>query len=290
MTQAAATLLDRGLHYIHAALDALLFKRQRIDSPIGAAVLYAALGIELVLKHRLFVEHWTLIFSEPSRASRVEFEAGTFHSVSVEVALKRLKDVCCVPIVEGEQNQLLDLSKARNKLVHFGLMESEDAAMSCVGLAVHTVLQFIAKAYAPTNLSANQLEAIKEIRTTGAKCLAFVEAKWGKIRENVVGIWKSTGIFRCPRCYQIAAFLKDKKVSCLFCDYSSDDFEELLNENLVKPRRPNANARLESGCCSDLVFNLEWKAVDGELLEREKVCFGCCKRIEFWVQNLDVEC
>lgn len=281
MSQAASALFDRGLHYVHVSLDALLFQRERIDSPIEFAVIYAALGIELILKHRLFMEHWTLVFSDPSKATLGDFESGSFHSVSIEVSIKRLKEVCGISIADQEKAHLVELGNSRNRLIHFGDIESEEAAMSCVGLAIHTALGFIDKAYSTENLTPKQTEALKEVRITGSKCIAYIEKVWHKIRKDVNAIWMTKGIFRCPRCFQIAAFFKGKLVCCLFCKYESENVRELLFENVKNPRRYNATIFADSGCCDKNVFVFEWKNVDGELLEREKTCFTCCKRLDF---------
>ncbi|RHW55448.1 hypothetical protein AUM81_22795, partial [Cronobacter sakazakii] len=51
------------------------------------------IAIELFLKARLMLEHWTLILDDPGKAIKQKFIVGDFNSVYFSDAVQRLKTV-----------------------------------------------------------------------------------------------------------------------------------------------------------------------------------------------------
>lgn len=62
------------------------------DSP-KYSVIHFCSAIELFLKARLLVEHWSLIITKPENANLSKFKSGDFHSVSMQEAINRLKNI-----------------------------------------------------------------------------------------------------------------------------------------------------------------------------------------------------
>lgn len=280
---AKPVLLDMGLHFIYVALDALLFKRARIDNPILFSLIYASTGIELVLKHRLFLEHWSLVFEVPERANWRDYIAGDFQSVTVDGCLKRLEVICRIPFTQDEKVKLANLRDMRNRLIHFGTTTSHEATAATVAGAVHVILDFVDKAFSMFKLSKNQELALKQIRKTGASSIFYVEERWKEIQSNVEKASVKQAVVRCSRCHQESALFVKRRIKCLFCKHVVTDTEEVLHENLRSPRimLPGMKTSVEPGCCSDRVFRLEWRDVKGKLLELERICFTCGKRLEW---------
>lgn len=83
------------------------------------AVIHFASGVELLLKARLAVEHWVLVFADPGRASRAALAGGDFRSVSPGQAMDRLDDVLDAPLSKSARRAFDALSKRRNRYVHF---------------------------------------------------------------------------------------------------------------------------------------------------------------------------
>ena len=57
------------------------------------SVINFCVGFEIFLKARLIKEHWALVVTKPETAMVEQFRAGNFHSVSMEDAIRRLKNV-----------------------------------------------------------------------------------------------------------------------------------------------------------------------------------------------------
>lgn len=76
-------------------------------------------GLELILKARLFVEHWTLILKSPDKGDMVTFQSGVFQSVTVEESIDRLTKICNQQFTLDEKKCFERLRDHRNKVVHF---------------------------------------------------------------------------------------------------------------------------------------------------------------------------
>src|SRR5215510_4421744 len=75
--------------------------------------------LELFLKARLMLEHWSLIVAKPETASLSNFQRGAFRSVSMQEAMDRLRNVSNEPISREEEACFALVREHRNKLVHF---------------------------------------------------------------------------------------------------------------------------------------------------------------------------
>lgn len=83
------------------------------------SMIHFAVAVELFLKARLLREHWSLVVTRPESASLQDFRAGKFHSVSVEDAIKRLRNVANETISDGAEKAFRAVADHRNRLIHF---------------------------------------------------------------------------------------------------------------------------------------------------------------------------
>lgn len=83
------------------------------------SMIHFSSAVELFLKARLLREHWSLVVSRPDAASLAAFRSGKFHSVSMEEAIKRLRNVANETISEHAEKAFRAVREHRNRLVHF---------------------------------------------------------------------------------------------------------------------------------------------------------------------------
>lgn len=76
-------------------------------------------GLELTLKARLLIEHWSLIVKRPEEADLLRFQNGDFLSVTVEESVRRLASVGGEKFSRDEIKCFERLRDHRNKVVHF---------------------------------------------------------------------------------------------------------------------------------------------------------------------------
>lgn len=83
------------------------------------SVIHFYSAVEIIFKSRLLLEHWALVWDEPSSANKTKFEKGNFRSVSLENSIQRLKAIGGVNIDNNSILSFQRLQDHRNQLIHF---------------------------------------------------------------------------------------------------------------------------------------------------------------------------
>lgn len=211
------TLLTNGLDFICSAVEHL--SRKPSKRSLKYAILHLCAGVELVLKERLSQEHWSLVFEKPENANKKTYESGDFTSVSFSSCLKRLKDICGLNITDKQQQRLFRFRDKRNRLEHFGILDSVQALTAAAADVLSFVIDFIDSELGPKKNLEDTGELLRRIRKTLSDFEHFVEKRWKAIRKKVSRA--TTAVVTCPSCSQEAALLGDG-ISCIFCGHRSE--------------------------------------------------------------------
>ena len=99
--------------------DFLKKSMQEFDKEPKFSVIHFYSALELFLKARLLREHWTLILTRPDQGDLGKFKAGNFHSINLDEAEKRLRDVVQDGLTVDEMKCFKELRDHRNRMVHF---------------------------------------------------------------------------------------------------------------------------------------------------------------------------
>jgi hypothetical protein len=97
----------------------LLRAAQLLPTDPKLSLVCFAIGLELVFKARLLLEHWSLILAKPEMADRAKFIDGDFQSVSIDQAISRLENIGNQYFDPDQKKALTSLRKHRNQVVHF---------------------------------------------------------------------------------------------------------------------------------------------------------------------------
>jgi hypothetical protein len=90
MTQSDRLMTDEFFHsLVRNAIDFARKSVEEIKRSPKFSMIHFCSALELFLKARLLREHWSLVVSQPEKASLAKFRSGGFHSVSMEEATKR---------------------------------------------------------------------------------------------------------------------------------------------------------------------------------------------------------
>jgi hypothetical protein len=215
----AFALLENGLDFIASAIEHL--RRNASKRDVKHGVLHLASGVELVLKERLRREHWALIFEQPDKAESEAYEAGEFESVKFESCIKRLKGVGGVEFDDSDLVTLRSFREKRNRLEHFGIVETYEAVLGTSVKVLEIVVKFINENLEPEELEGEAADLMRDIRRGLGDLEAFVSKRWKTIKAEVEGQSKVTAIMTCPDCMQEALILDDG-TKCLFCGYAAE--------------------------------------------------------------------
>lgn len=105
-------VVENALDFLHRALA------EFPNHPKYSVISFHA-AVELFLKARLMSEHWSLVVTKQQEADWDRFVSGDFRSVSLNEAANKLKKVVQSGLVDEEFHAFDDVTKHRNRMVHF---------------------------------------------------------------------------------------------------------------------------------------------------------------------------
>jgi len=224
-------LLENGLDFVlSSALQLEQLTREKKESERKGLLKYSLLhlfsGIELIMKYRLSVEHWTYVYADMNKANKEKFLKGDFQSVHCNDLFLRLSALCSVEITEKKKNEVNKLRELRNKVMHFEVSENINAIESYINKNITFIIGFISEYISFNALSDEEQNLISEIKGVlkelsmhydNAKLLAEKDAK-------AKGLYEYLEI--CMECQEKFLYKDNGEAECRFCDakYDSEDF------------------------------------------------------------------
>ena len=174
-------------------------------------------GVELLLKARLEVYEWSLLFKNVDDAERAKIATGEFQSVTFDQAVKRLKQICGVEIDKKPLSILNKLRSLRNRIRHFAVNVERKTAESLIAKTYSFAVDFTA-AHLEAHLNAEAQGELKNLRRLLGEFEGFVDARLGEIKGTLEAQDYSVHT-ECPRCLQETLYAEDGESSCAFCGY-----------------------------------------------------------------------
>lgn len=203
------------------ALDYLLLagEQAREGSPrmLKHALATLADGVELLLKARLELYDWSLLFKNVDDADRDEFKSGDFQSVTFEQTVKRLKQICDVEVNPRHLSTLNALRVLRNKIRHFAVQADRQTAESLIARACSFAVDFVAK-HLEAHLDTDSAESLRSLRCILGQYQGFVDARMKEIKAALDAQNYSVHV-ECPQCLQETLYAEEGESSCAFCGY-----------------------------------------------------------------------
>lgn len=215
--QAIEALSENSRHFLRSTLDEV-----HKDSSAGNrnAVIFVAAALEVLLKTRLVIEHWTLLFDDPAKAKITDLKSGDFVSVLASKLVGRLNNVASLEIAPKVPQAIFQL---RNRIVHFA-PPTEIAIRMEVAMALSFALEFIHDHMLPNlqNNEQTELTKLKEEISEAFRVLDDFRIKRLKELEGALGTCSL--LVECPDCAQktLALTGDDETDTCLFCLSKTD--------------------------------------------------------------------
>ncbi|NOI02359.1 hypothetical protein F0241_14795 [Vibrio kanaloae] len=110
MNKSSDMLILNGIDFLEKSLSE--FKEQPKYS-----IIHFAISVEILLKARLAIEHWSLIVNKDP--NKKKYDLGDFVSVNLDETVKRLRNVVGENISEAEYNSFKKIAAHRNRIIHF---------------------------------------------------------------------------------------------------------------------------------------------------------------------------
>ena len=202
------------------ALDFILYAAEHVgqDSPRSwkYAILHLIAGIELLLKSRLELDHWSLVFQEIDKANKNSFESGDFRSADFESLLNRLGRISSVSITKQDQDQLRRLKKIRNMLEHFSIDIDLTQVKSLMAKGLSFAVTFYEN-HLKDEVSDSESSVIGNIISHLHEFEEFVSERLESIRPR---IGEYSIVRDCPKCSQDTLVVQDDAIlHCYFCEF-----------------------------------------------------------------------
>lgn len=281
--------LENGLDYMESAVEHLQGNPTSRD--LKYAVLHLAAAIEVLLKMRLVREHWSLIFEDVRAATLAKYNGGDFKSVGAMDALTRLTNIASISISEGGEIRVRAIVDKRNRLQHFGLVDSVEAVQSVTARALDFLITFVSAQLrdadaAPTNAVEVTLDRIR-----GG--LAEIESLVNERMTSLsLALSQQHFVVTCPECSRSALTLDDS-CRCLFCLYEATP-EVAANEYVSKVLGISEYTHVKDGgiwpvvecpSCSRVALvedvtdsvTFESGSAEGREAFKSSVCFAGCE-------------
>ena len=221
------------------------------------AILHLWSGIFLILKARLYKEHWSLLVSSVDKTSLEDFKKGDFHGINFSQCKERLSKVLSIKL-EGNENFLEDLRKRRNKFEHFFEHTREihsESIKSILYKGLNFIIEFINKYLEDQDIGINNIESIQTIKDECFGLQEFCEKRMKVIKPNLD---KASVVLTCNECYRktLIHSKQDYCLECLFChnkislDEDNLDIPECDNFRGIRDYRPKEILNAPNVVCS----------------------------------------
>ncbi len=222
------SLLENALDFTLSAAEAAT-----VDEPQKwkYAILHLVAGVELLLKARLQIEHWSLLFSQADKASKQNLASGDFTSVNFDVARKRLKNIADVSISRRDEKYLKDLRKYRNNIQHYKVELEIDTTKALIGKGISFVIKFYHNELEQRVTVDNQ-SVLERIHIRLREFEEFVSERMETIACELAE-WTTVNCYVCQQDTLIIGTLEPR---CLFCRtvVSSEDIAYEISEGGVE--------------------------------------------------------
>lgn len=230
-------------------------------------------GVELLLKARLELKDWCLIFKDIDQASRTKYESGDFQSVVFDQAVKRLENLCSVMIPNTHLAIINELRQLRNRIRHFAVSTEQRAAISLIVKTFSFAIGFVGEHLESVHDALR--DELADLRTLLGEFEEFVDERMDEIESELDAAHL---VVQCPVCLQNALTLGEEEVVCLFCGHKTDGEAaasqwadqflrfQSLKDSLIDPQ---INSCPECGAEACINMCVE---TDGRL---GYVCFSC---------------
>jgi ribosomal protein L37AE/L43A len=276
-----SSLLENALDYLLSAAK----EAQKDDvKSLKYCVLHVAASVELALKARLYVEHWSLIFADVDKASEAALKSGDFKSADFQVVVDRLAKIAKVPISKENLAHLTELRKVRNCIQHYAIQISKPQASSLVAKACNFLVNFCTSEL-PDDLDEHH-ETMQEIKLQLMGFEKYVAVRMESIKGQLE---QAEVLFRCPKCWQETMRIGLGTPNCPFCGCEADarelaeGFAESVIEECPECGEETLALRLlnnEDGywlctSCGYTAESLSRCSLCGKLTTREGACQQC---------------
>ncbi|WP_328399655.1 hypothetical protein OHS70_22065 [Streptomyces sp. NBC_00390] len=207
-----------GIDYLRSVVDHLTVMPGPRPRDLKYAVLHLYAATEVLLKARLSLEHWALIWASPRDASVKRNHARDFESCGIDEAIDRLDRVLDMQVSSDATKAINRLRRSRNQLQHDGLTQPAPAVEASAAEVLDFLLTFIHQ-HLKRHVDSELEQEIETIKEKVGDIKSFVRKRAERLRRDL----EPNLTVQCPDCDEFAlASDGDCYATCHFCDVTAD--------------------------------------------------------------------
>ncbi|MFF4771896.1 hypothetical protein ACFY05_03465 [Microtetraspora fusca] len=272
--------LVNGVDYLVSAVEH--FDGNPTERNLKYAVLHLQAGVEVLLKSRLIIDDWKLVFSKIENADRESYRRGDFKSCTIADAVARLSRIG-IDIPDDTREAITYLSRQRNRLQHFGLTDTSAAIEARAAEVLNFMLDFIREHLQPVvgEAEADHLaDQMDVVRSRLHHIQSLVTARMRALAPELSrALWQT---LHCPHCGQWSLVVDAEDATCLFCRAKQDRRElpldyvaVVLNYGYRAFRKGEPYANICPECGEEALVNDVRVAAAPDA--PQSFCFGCAE-------------
>ncbi|WP_421671757.1 hypothetical protein [Rahnella sp. EDr1-12] len=210
------------------AIDFLESSIDDLDKRPNNSIVDFYTAIELFLKARLMLEHWTLILADPGKANKQSFSVGDFNSVYFNDAVQRLKSILGIRLDDNILKNFMALGAHRNQIVHFAHTEYSSTQANKAGVVAqqwsswHHLYNLLTVEWKGEFI--NFQKELDRVHQRMLKQKEFLNARFNEISKDIEILkLKKIKVVKCRQCGLEAGKVNDTHrwgddYQCLVCE------------------------------------------------------------------------
>jgi hypothetical protein len=223
-----STPTPEQLHEVFAALvgnglDFFLRSAHELDQEQKFAIAHFATGVELLLKGRLFHEHWTLIATTPHECAWTSVKDGTVRTLQASDLCAVITTTTGTPL-NHQKTAFEAVFNHRNRVLHWAPTGDLGATVAEQCLAWYHLRALLVGPW--TRTFAAFAKRIEEVEQQLRAHRSYLEVRYEQIENTLKGLAKARCLLQCPACDFNAGAVDDDKqrvqaFECRVCGYTA---------------------------------------------------------------------
>ncbi|MFI6280491.1 hypothetical protein [Streptomyces sp. NPDC050988] len=270
-----------GVDYLVSVVDLLKYKPTPRD--LKYAVLHLQAAAEVLLKARLQIEHWSLVFKDVGKAKKRQYQDADFESAATVETVRRLRDIVGISIADKDAKSLDDLARTRNALQHYGLKASAPAIEARAVTVLDFLIRFLDEELLwklPSEDRSKIAGDMDRIRGGLTDIEIFVKKRMQRLRRHLETVENYT--VTCPNCLQVTLVVNEddsRDAACYFCSAGYTPYQAAVAYTVEVVGHPAGDAySAVPACpeCNDQAIALN-VAIAADLRVLVDFCFSCAR-------------
>lgn len=184
------TLVNNAFAFLEKAIG-------EVETHPEFSVAHFATGLELILKYRLFVEHWSLVLSAPHRYPFSALMAGAAKTIQASELVGAISSTCDESL-QREHTAFKQVFLHRNQTLHFAPPPDSQSIVQEQLTAWFFLNNLLRNRW--SHWFQTHKERIQHLNSRLHKNRAFLNAKFNQIEPTLVGLRKEGRVITCGVC------------------------------------------------------------------------------------------